>query len=60
MSTTLRTSLTTDSPDDASKTTPPLRPHRTRLVSACTSISIIHLREKGKVRIIEKTIGKKF
>lgn len=25
-----------------------------------TSISIIHLREKGKVRIIEKTIGKKF
>ena len=25
-----------------------------------TSISIIHLREKGKVRIIEKVIGKKF
>lgn len=25
-----------------------------------TSISIIHLREKGKVRIIEKAIGKKF
>lgn len=25
-----------------------------------TSISIIHLREKGKVRIIEKTIGKQF
>lgn len=25
-----------------------------------TSISIIHLREKGKVRVIEKTIGKKF
>ncbi len=25
-----------------------------------TSISIIHLREKGKVRIIEKNIGKKF
>lgn len=25
-----------------------------------TSISIIHLREKGKVRVIEKTIGKQF